>query len=140
MNAGRIEQEGSAETIYAAPATRFVATFIGDANLLQGERKGGQVRLEAGPVFADAGRDGAVTAVVRPKSVKLLRPDETSDIEITGAVTDVVYLGDHIKCSVGVSDGQNVIVHLDAAAAPRPVAGERVKLGWPLQQQRVVSA
>ena len=119
MNAGRIEQEGDAETIYAAPATRFVATFIGDANLLEGERKAGQVRLAAGPAFADAGPDGAVTAVVRPKSVKLLRPDENSDVEIEGAVGDVVYLGDHIKCSVGTSGGQNVIVHLDAAAAPR---------------------
>ena len=58
MNAGRIEQEGDAESIYAAPATRFVATFIGDANLLQGERKAGQVTLAAGPAFADAGPDG----------------------------------------------------------------------------------
>ncbi len=78
--------------------------------------------------------------MVRPKSVKLLRPDEKSDVEIEGAVSDVVYLGDHIKCSVGIPDGQNVIVHLDAAAAPRPVAGERVRLGWPFRQQRVVSA
>ena len=140
MNAGRIEQEGDAETIYAAPATRFVATFIGDANLLEGERKAGAVKLAAGPVFADAGPDGAVTAVVRPKSVKLLRPDEKSDVEIEGAVSDVVYLGDHIKCSIGIPDGQNVIVHLDAAATPRPVAGERVRLGWPFRQQRVVSA
>ncbi len=42
MNAGRIEQEGDAEAIYAQPATRFVATFIGDANLLPGQRKDGR--------------------------------------------------------------------------------------------------
>ena len=140
MNAGRIEQEGSAETIYAAPATRFVATFIGDANLLQGERRDGKVTLAAGPSFGDQGADGLVTAVVRPKAVKFLGPEERSDVEISGTVGDVVYLGDHIKCSVGVPDGQNLIVHLDAAVSPRPVAGERVKLGWALQQQRVVSA
>ena len=140
MNAGRIEQEGDAETIYAAPATRFVATFIGEANLLQGERKAGGVKLAAGPAFADSGPDGAVTAVVRPKAVKLLQPGEKLDVEMEGDVKDVVYLGDHIKCSVGIAGGQDVIVHLDAAAAPRPAAGERVRLGWPLGQQRVVSA
>jgi ABC-type Fe3+/spermidine/putrescine transport system ATPase subunit len=140
MNAGRIEQEGDAENIYAAPATRFVATFIGDANLLQGERKGGKVKLEAGPAFADAGPDGAVTAVVRPKAVKLLAAGETADVHVLGSVRDVVYLGDHIKCSVDIAGGHEIIVHLDPAAMPRPVAGEHVNLGWPLRQQRVVSA
>ncbi|CAN7565346.1 ABC transporter ATP-binding protein [Mesorhizobium caraganae] len=140
MNAGRIDQEGNAESIYAAPATRFVATFIGEANLLPGERKSGVVTLAAGPTFADAGPDGSVTVVVRPKAVRLLGPDETLEVEITGTVSDVLYLGDHIKCSVGMPDGQNVIVHLDAAVMPRPAAGERVRLGWPLQQQRVVRA
>jgi ABC-type Fe3+/spermidine/putrescine transport system ATPase subunit len=140
MNAGRIEQEGDAENIYAAPATRFVATFIGDANLLQGERKGGQVKLEAGPAFADAGSDGAVTSVVRPKAVKLLAQGEAAEVQIAGSVKDVVYLGDHIKCSVDIAGGQEIIVHLDSAAMPRPVAGEQVNLGWPLRQQRVVSA
>jgi ABC-type Fe3+/spermidine/putrescine transport system ATPase subunit len=140
MNAGRIEQEGDAETIYAAPATRFVATFIGEANLLQGERKADEVRLAAGPVFEDPGPDGAVTAVVRPKAVKLLASGETSDVTLEGDVKDVVYLGDHIKCSVGIAGGQDMNVHLDAAAAPRPATGERVRLGWPLGQQRVVSA
>jgi ABC-type Fe3+/spermidine/putrescine transport system ATPase subunit len=140
MSAGRIEQEGDAESIYAAPATRFVATFIGEANLLEGQRKAGQVTLAAGPIFADSGPDGAVTAVVRPKAARLLGGREKSDVEVEGTVADVVYLGDHIKCSVGVPGGQDVIVHLDAAASPRPVAGERVRLGWPLAQQRVVSA
>jgi len=140
MNAGRIEQEGDAESIYAEPATRFVATFIGEANLLQGVRRGGQVTLVAGASFADAGADGPVTAVVRPKAVKILASGDTSDVEVSGTITSVVYLGDHIKCSVDIADEQTLIVHLDATALPRPVAGERVKLGWPLQQQRVVNA
>lgn len=140
MNAGRIEQEGDAESIYSKPATRFVATFIGEANLLPGSRKAGTVTLSAGPVFPDAGPDGQVTTVVRPKAIRLLTGDERADVEIAGAVNDVVYLGDHIKCSVGVPGEQEAIVHLDAAILPRPVAGEQVRLGWPLQQQRIVGA
>ncbi len=140
MNAGRIEQEGNAESIYSMPETRFVATFIGEANLLAGERKGGLVSLQAGPTFADRGVDGAITAVVRPKAVRVLAAGAKADIEVSGDVADVIYLGDHIKCTVVIAGGQHMIVHLDAAAAPRPIAGERVRLGWPLHQQRVVSA
>jgi len=138
MNAGRIEQEGDAETIYAAPATRFVATFIGDANLLAGIRKGGRVHLEAGPVIeAEPGPDGLVTAVVRPKAVGILGAFETADIRLEGTVGDVVYLGDHIKCSVQLAGGQGAVVHLDTAAR-RPLPGERIALGWPRQSQRIV--
>jgi ABC-type Fe3+/spermidine/putrescine transport system ATPase subunit len=140
MNAGRIEQEGDAETIYAEPATRFVATFIGEANLFPGQRKDGRVALDAGPSFADAGPDGAISAVVRPKAVKLLATSDTTEMELAGTISDVIYLGEHVKCSVGLADGFTVIVHLDAAGAPRPVRGEPARLGWSLRQQRVVDA
>ncbi|MBL8582154.1 MAG: ABC transporter ATP-binding protein [Rhizobiaceae bacterium] len=140
MNAGRIEQEGGAETIYAAPATRFVATFIGDANLLDGERRDGEVRLAAGPAFADAGPAGAVSVVVRPKSVSILGEGEHAEVELAGTVAEVVYLGDHIKCTVGAAGGQSVVVHLDAATASRPAVGDKVRLGWQLSKQRIVSA
>jgi spermidine/putrescine transport system ATP-binding protein len=40
MNRGRIEQVGRGQDIYAKPATRFAADFIGDANLLEVERRG----------------------------------------------------------------------------------------------------
>ena len=57
MREGRLEQVGTAQEIYAKPKTRFVSTFIGEANLLPGRRVNGTVRLAAGPHFADAGPD-----------------------------------------------------------------------------------
>ncbi len=40
-----------------------------------------------------------------PRQIKLLAPGETAELEVAGTVADVVYLGDHIKCSVGLADG-----------------------------------
>jgi len=139
MNAGRVEQEGNAEGIYAEPATRFVATFIGEANLLEGRRVGGRVTLAAGPSFESGGPDGAVAAVVRPRAIRILEPAETTDVTLSGTVSDVVYLGDHIKCSISAGLDKEIFIHLDAAAA-RPNVGEQVNVGWPIGQQRVVNA
>lgn len=40
MNKGRVEQDGTPEELYFHPATRFVAEFVGDTNLLTGEMRG----------------------------------------------------------------------------------------------------
>jgi putative spermidine/putrescine transport system ATP-binding protein len=42
MNDGRKEQEGEPETVYSRPASRFVAEFLGHANLLSGHHREGQ--------------------------------------------------------------------------------------------------
>ena len=57
-------------------------------------------------------------------------PAETTDVTLSGTVSDVVYLGDHIKCSISAGLEKEIFVHLDAAAA-RPSVGERVNVGWP---------
>ena len=52
MSDGRIQQLGDAETVYNRPATAFVANFLGDANLVPGERLDGiqEVRTTFGTV------------------------------------------------------------------------------------------
>ena len=52
MEAGELVQQGDAEEIYARPRTRFVSTFIGEANIFEGQRRDGHpgVRRRAHPV------------------------------------------------------------------------------------------
>jgi len=76
MNAGRLLETGRAETLYRRPATRFVATFLGAANLLLGERSGDGLRL--GNQFLAAGDslkspcvDNEVVTVVRPEDIEV---------------------------------------------------------------------
>jgi hypothetical protein len=47
------------------PASRFVSTFIGDANLLEGRREQGVVKLGRGASIRSPGTDGEVNVVIR---------------------------------------------------------------------------
>src|SRR5262245_51913125 len=56
MNAGRIDQVGTPTEIYSRPRTRFVADFIGEINLFDGEWRDGSFRLADGQTLpAEAG-------------------------------------------------------------------------------------
>ena len=46
MDSGRIAQQGTPHELYEAPASRFLADFIGDANLVDGELDGGRGRRD----------------------------------------------------------------------------------------------
>lgn len=116
MSAGRIEQVGTPREIYYAPATPFVAGFIGKANIAPGE----VVRSDAGVI----GHWGELTFPV-PDSTPIgscyfsLRPEATrlgSDAELIraeGVITDVVFLGD--SCEVVMSaSGLDLIAKVPA--------------------------
>jgi spermidine/putrescine transport system ATP-binding protein len=138
MQAGRLEQEGSAHEIYASPATRFISTFIGEANLLSGRRRNGVVQLVAGPTFQDAGPDADVSVVIRPESLALLDDGETTDMTLEGRIADAIYLGSYVKYKVATSDSAHVVVHVGSEAAATVRMGEPVRIGWSFSKQRVL--
>jgi putrescine transport system ATP-binding protein len=119
MNAGRIEQVGSPVHIYEYPGTRFVADFIGAANMFQGTARGGEGALvvacaelehdlsvtEAGSVEAGA----AVTVMVRPEKVMISRDKPESGLNwAEGVVSDIAYLGDVSIYHVRLASGRKV--------------------------------
>lgn len=76
INVGHIEQIGTPFEVYSNPATEYVATFLGAANLLPGVVRGDRIEVGSAmiPLRADAGkfRDGqAVKVVFRPEDVSL---------------------------------------------------------------------
>ncbi|WP_291387898.1 ABC transporter ATP-binding protein [Devosia sp.] len=126
MEAGRIVQVGVPEDIYRRPASRFVSTFIGEANVLSGERRDGVVTLPWGLSFPAAGPDGRVSVVVRPEHVAL-----ASDASPAGEVRDVVFLGSFVKLSVRMSEGTELSIHLpEQPGTGMPRVGDRVSLAW----------
>jgi len=81
MHNGRLLETGRAETLYRRPASRFVATFLGAANLFLGERS--QEGLRLGNRFlatADslkaAGTGNEVVTIVRPEDIEIAEDDE----------------------------------------------------------------
>jgi iron(III) transport system ATP-binding protein len=71
MRDGRIEQVGPPEEIYDRPVNRWVAEFLGDADVLPGTADGGTVDTELGRFPAAAGLRGPVQVVIRPERVSL---------------------------------------------------------------------
>jgi ABC-type Fe3+/spermidine/putrescine transport system ATPase subunit len=81
MNNGRLLETGHAETLYRRPATRFVATFLGAANLFLGERSPEGLRLgnrflAVGESLRVAGMGGAAVTVVRPEDIEVAENEE----------------------------------------------------------------
>jgi spermidine/putrescine transport system ATP-binding protein len=139
MDQGEIIQEGGPEEIYSAPKTRFVSTFIGEANVFAGLRQAGVVRLDAGKRISSVGADGPVTIVVRPEAMQISAVSLVADVQLEGILIDIIFLGIFVKYVVALPSGQRVIVHNSSTALRRSLSlNETVKIGWALGDHRVV--
>ena len=116
MNQGRIEDQGTAERVYAKPATRFTATFMGDSTILPGTVSDGLIHTDLGRFPAPP---GAAHVAIRPEHISLGGP-------IPAEVTDVVYQGS-FKRVTAIANGVNLLARLPAEATIRP--GQHVMLG-----------
>jgi iron(III) transport system ATP-binding protein len=71
MRAGRIEQVGTPEEIYERPSSRWLAEFLGDADVLPGTAHRGVVDCELGRFGVGPDLAGNVHVVIRPESVAI---------------------------------------------------------------------
>jgi iron(III) transport system ATP-binding protein len=71
MRDGRVEQVGTPEEVYERPASRWLAEFLGEADVLPGTADGGVVECELGRFGAPGALSGDVMVVVRPESVAI---------------------------------------------------------------------
>ena len=101
MNLGRLLEIGRPEDLYARPATRFVATFLGAANLLLARRSVRGINFGGGPVIPRVsdepapGREHEVVTVLRPEEVELAAGRETLGCSYMddGIVEEVLSVG-----------------------------------------------
>jgi iron(III) transport system ATP-binding protein len=71
MREGRVEQVGTPEEIYDRPSSRWLAEFLGDADVLPGTAHGGVVECELGRFGAAAELEGRVSVVIRPEAIAI---------------------------------------------------------------------
>jgi putrescine transport system ATP-binding protein len=122
MNRGRIVQVGSPHEIYEFPNSRFVAEFIGSANVFEGrliEDEPGHVRIACAeleqPIHVDHGisaaQDATVCAAIRPEKIHIATEAPTGrDNMARGVVQEVSYLGDTSIYLVRLHSGKIVRV------------------------------
>jgi iron(III) transport system ATP-binding protein len=68
---GRVVQTGSPEEVYDRPSSRWVAEFLGEADVLPGTAEGGTVSCELGRFSAGRELSGPVQVLIRPESVAI---------------------------------------------------------------------
>jgi len=109
MRDGSIQQEGTPEEVYGRPADRWVASFLGDAELLPGDASGGAVECELGRFPIPAALEGEVDVVVRPESVAIGQgPVPRGDRSYEGVVVAREYYGHDQLVVVELRSGRRV--------------------------------
>ena len=141
MNGGRVEQIGTPLAIYEEPANTFIARFLGQANLIEGELKGisdgtgtfamagdqtVQARIKAPP-------SAAPSLFVRPERISLCsnaaNSAATGTNQATGRVRRMSFLGNIVRYAIDVH-GAEFIVDVQNSGSSRFAVDQIVTLSW----------
>jgi putative spermidine/putrescine transport system ATP-binding protein len=124
MQKGVIAQIGTPREIYFEPKSRFVAEFIGAANIIEAPVENGQLALPGGwqPIGGDANLAAAV-AMIRPETIGIV---EAGSAPLSGTIDSVSFIGDRQRMIIG--GASNKLLTVDAPNTIGAKAGERVGL------------
>jgi putative spermidine/putrescine transport system ATP-binding protein len=128
MSEGRIRQLGTPEEIYRRPCERFVASFVGDANVLRARIESmdatsaivvlgrARIRVASAPL-GDLAESAAVDLFVRPEQLRLTEPNEPYASK--GTIVAQVYQGGHVDIYLECPDsaGGRVLARLSGLQA-----------------------
>jgi spermidine/putrescine transport system ATP-binding protein len=141
MRAGRIEQLGTPREIYERPATRYVADFIGETNLLAArvraaapgrltleiEGQGLEVPAPSSPVLP--GQE--VWLSVRPEIMTMVDGSPPAGYNsLEGTVEEGIYAGSLTRLRLRLPGGGALVLHLAPTGTAR-AAGAHARVAWP---------
>ncbi|SFB69180.1 putative spermidine/putrescine transport system ATP-binding protein [Polaromonas sp. OV174] len=144
MEGGRVTQIDAPHRLYEHPQTRFISSFVGKANLLEGRvsatATSGWATVQLGAVSLDVQAPGvgvgdAVVLSLRPEKIRLL--PERRD-RLSGTVRERFFLGSQWLYRVETAAGELVVVCPNDEAAPVE-EGMRTGLEWSAQQVRLLA-
>lgn len=141
MNQGQIEQIGTPQELYDRPTTEFVASFVGDSNLVPVSLEGvhcnyaslaalGRSAIQA-PVNPHAARDAGLKLLIRPEKLRISSDrSETQDNWLEGIVQSMVFLGDATLVTVSVA-GMEITAKLANRAGEAAISvGQKATVSW----------
>ena len=108
MNVGVIEQIGTPEEIYNRPKSRFVADFVGSANLIKGKIIGpGAFEAEGGTILKTVGGTSGTEVAVRTAYIDVA--GRAGDNQLPGVVRQRMFHGDFVQYIVECSCGRLIV-------------------------------
>lgn len=135
MHNGIAEQAGTPFEIYNAPRTKFVATFVGTLNVLNGRvinASRGEVEVDGNalslstPIAAMGG--ASVSLAIRPESIRL-NGAEVCETRATAEISEVSFLGSVIRIRAKMLGADVEFDMFNQPDMPPPLPGSRVIVG-----------
>jgi putative spermidine/putrescine transport system ATP-binding protein len=137
MHEGKADQVGNPFEIYNKPSTRFVASFVGTLNMLDGHVEDlakNQINLDGNlitlpnPITA-ASDKAAITLALRPEAIRL-NSQKPQDISVPAIIEDVHFLGSVIRTRVKLGQNQLSLDSFNDPAIAPPKRGDEVKVSF----------
>ena len=134
LNHGRVVQVGPPEELYLHPRTRFLADFIGLANLFPARAEEGRVRLLEGPPLSTVHplpAAGPFAVALRPEALRFLPSQEVGPQPVNvleGSVQLKMFMGSTVKYVVAAGPLEVVVAVPQAADQAGIEAGDPVRL------------
>jgi len=125
MRAGRIVQSGTPDDIYRQPASRFVAEFMGEVNVLD-IKNGTLPQINAATTSLESNY-----LIVRPEYVRPLTTSDSADVEFVATVENNYMLGSRTQFHLLVGD-KMLVAELPASLAAEIGSGDNRKWGFDL--------
>jgi putative spermidine/putrescine transport system ATP-binding protein len=123
MRKGAIAQIGTPRDIYFMPTSRFVAEFVGAANIIEASYRDGSLVIPGGKLSAAVASDGnekdRVVVMIRPEAIRIV---PTDGAQLCGQVEAISFVGDRqrvmvdVPNSVALEPGDRVGLAIDPSA------------------------
>lgn len=121
MNKGIIEQVGTPEELYEKPKTKFVADFLGETNILEGEA----IKIKETEVLLHLEQEQDIiripnenydlgdkfTVSVRPERIKIKYQPEEGDVWLQCKLKERIYVGANMKTVMVLKNGKEIVVN-----------------------------
>lgn len=137
MHEGKADQVGTPFEIYNQPSTRFVASFVGTLNMLEGHVENlsaNQINLDGNliklpqPITGVADK-APVTLALRPEAIRL-NNQKPQDVSVPATIEDVHFLGSVIRTRVKLGQNQLSLDSFNDPAVAPPKRGDEVKVSF----------
>lgn len=109
INRGKVEQIGNARDVYEHPQTKFVASFIGQTNVLTAKKRDGQLILENAIIPSHNldilnTPDETVVILVRPEDIVLKKTPYHADDALPGRIEHIHYRGNYFEIDIHTNE------------------------------------
>jgi putative spermidine/putrescine transport system ATP-binding protein len=138
MRKGAIAQIGTPRDIYFMPTSRFVAEFVGAANIIEASYRDGSLVIPGGKLSAAVASDGnekdRVVVMIRPEAIRIV---PTDGAQLCGQVEAISFVGDRQRAAIGGVAAKTIMVDVPNSVALEP--GDRVGLAIDPSAVRLLS-